>query len=134
MFITTIRLPTHLRTRWMDVAHSITESNREQLFSDLTKFVDKRTIIASFMFGLDLVRENNPRSHTKNRMRITISYESDWNAKGRVTTLVTQRKADKSSRERLCRCCSGICVTVDPREIRVDGLWRYSSKPCAHTY
>lgn len=61
------RLPTHLRTRWVDVAHSITESGREPRFSDLTKFVDERARISSTMFGLDLVRENNPRSHTENR-------------------------------------------------------------------
>lgn len=51
----------------MDVAHSITESGREPRFSDLTKFVDERARISSSMFGLDFVRENNPRSHTENR-------------------------------------------------------------------
>lgn len=68
------RLPTHLRTRWVDVAHSITESGREPRFSDLTKFVDERARISSSMFGLDLVRENNPRYHTENRNRHTISH------------------------------------------------------------
>lgn len=50
----------------MDVAHSITESGREPRFSDLTKFVDERGRISSSMFGLDLVSENNPKSHTEN--------------------------------------------------------------------
>lgn len=106
------RLPTHLRTRWVDVAHSITESGREPRFSDLTKFVDERARISSSMFGLDLVRENNPRSHTENRNRHAISHESDWNVKGKVTSLVTQSKADKSGSGRYCRCCSGTCVDL----------------------
>lgn len=107
-----IRLPTHLRTRWVNVAHLFTEYGREPQFSDLTKFVDERARISSSMFGLDLVRENNPRSHTENRIRHAISHESDWNDKGKVTTIITQSKADKSFSERYCRCCSGTCVDL----------------------
>lgn len=35
------RLPMHMRTRWVDVAHEITELGREPRFSDLAGFVDK---------------------------------------------------------------------------------------------
>ena len=45
----------HLRAKWVDVAHSINEPasgrpGREPRFSDLTKFVDEKSRIASSMF------------------------------------------------------------------------------------
>ncbi|CAC5361142.1 unnamed protein product [Mytilus coruscus] len=50
------RLPMHMRTRWVDIAHSISESGREPGFSDLAKFVDEKSRIASSMYGYDLCR------------------------------------------------------------------------------
>ena len=52
----------HLRAKWVDVAHSINEPasgrhGREPRFSDLAKFVDEKSRIASSMYGLDLTRE-----------------------------------------------------------------------------
>ena len=59
------RLPMHLGARWADVAHSINEPalgypGREAKFSDLAKFVDEKSRVASSMYGLDLSRENTP--------------------------------------------------------------------------
>ncbi|CAC5413504.1 unnamed protein product [Mytilus coruscus] len=51
------RLPMHLRVKWVDVAHSITESGREPRFTDLTKFIDQKSRIAASMYGLDLAKE-----------------------------------------------------------------------------
>ena len=53
------RLPMHLRAKWVDVAHSINEPasgrhGREPRFSDLAKFVDENSRIASSIYGLDL--------------------------------------------------------------------------------
>ena len=57
------RLPMHLRAKWVDVAHSINEPasgrlGREPTFSDLAKFVDEKSRVASSMYGLDLTKEN----------------------------------------------------------------------------
>ena len=54
----------HLKAKWVDVAHSINEPDsgrhgREPRFSDLAKFVDEKSCIASLMYGLDLTRENS---------------------------------------------------------------------------
>jgi hypothetical protein len=38
------RLPMHVRGKWVDVAHSITESSREPHFSDLVQFGTGRHI------------------------------------------------------------------------------------------
>ncbi|XP_055998880.1 uncharacterized protein LOC130047581 [Ostrea edulis] len=57
------RIPMHLRTKWVDIAHSITESGREPRFSDLVKFVDDKSRVANSMYGLDLTREI--KSHVK---------------------------------------------------------------------
>ncbi|XP_071124292.1 uncharacterized protein [Mytilus edulis] len=65
------RLPMHTRTRWVDIAHSISESGREPRFSDLAKFVDEKSRIASSMYGYDLCRENN-QNKTDNRVNIII--------------------------------------------------------------
>ena len=116
------RLPTHLRPKWVDVAHSITESGREPRFSDLSRFVDEKARISSSMFGLDLVRENS-RSHVENKVRHTLSHESEENVKDKVTTLVTQSKAVKSSSESCCSCCSGTRVDLGScRKFKLMGI------------
>ncbi|VDI64456.1 Hypothetical predicted protein [Mytilus galloprovincialis] len=51
------RLPMHMRTKLIDIAHSIGESGREPRFSDLAKFVDEKSRIASSMYGYDLLEK-----------------------------------------------------------------------------
>ena len=43
------RLPMHMRTKWVETAHIISESGREPRFADLSKFVDERSRLASSM-------------------------------------------------------------------------------------
>ncbi|CAG2227643.1 unnamed protein product [Mytilus edulis] len=82
------RLPMHMRTRWVDIAHSISESGREPRFSDLAKFVDEKSRIASSMYGYDLCRENN-QNKTDNRV-FTSKHLNNDTVNSKVTTLSTQ--------------------------------------------
>ncbi|KAH3751191.1 hypothetical protein DPMN_185740 [Dreissena polymorpha] len=57
------RLPTHVRIKWFDVSHSISESGREPCFnSDLSQFVDEKTRAAISMYGVELIKENTRSS------------------------------------------------------------------------
>ena len=53
----------HLRTKWADIAYFIsepvrgTDPGREPRFSDLTKFVDEKSHVASSMYSVDLTKE-----------------------------------------------------------------------------
>ena len=56
----------HLRAMWADVAHSINEPasgspGREAQVSDLGKFVDDKSRVASSMYGLDPAREKKSK-------------------------------------------------------------------------
>ena len=108
------RLPMHLRARWADVAHSINEPalgypGREAKFSDLAKFVDEKSRVASSMYGLDLSRENTPNKggrgphsqHQSNADRI------------KVTTIATSGETEIAKPERKCGCCSGTCYNLE---------------------
>lgn len=57
------RLPMHLTTKWTDVAYLIrepvrgTNPGREPRFSELAKFVDEKSCVASSTYGVDLTKE-----------------------------------------------------------------------------
>jgi len=54
------RMPMHMRTRWIDVAHDINvRSDKEPTFSDLVRFVDKMSHLAGSMYAVDLVKDNH---------------------------------------------------------------------------
>ena len=93
------RLPTYMRVKWVDVAHSIMESGREPRFSDLSKFIDQKVRVANSTYGLDLVRES--KSHK--------SHGSHKESEVKVTTLNTQNKEVVKSEQIECVCCSGTC-------------------------
>ena len=96
------RLPTYLRVKWVDVAHSIMESGREPRFSDLSKFIDQKVRVANSTYGLDLVRES--KSHVSHK-----SHGSHKESEVKVTTLTTQNKEVVKSEQIECVCCSGTC-------------------------
>ncbi|CAG2254433.1 unnamed protein product [Mytilus edulis] len=77
------RFPMHMRTRWVDIAHSISESGREPRFSDLAKFVDENHAL------LVLCMVNS-----------------------KVTTLSTQSLNNTAKYEHKCKCCTGTCVDL----------------------
>ncbi|CAG2233547.1 unnamed protein product [Mytilus edulis] len=104
------RLPMHMRTRWVDIAHSISESGREPRFSDLAKFVDEKSRIASSMYGYDLCRENN-QSKTDNRV-FTSKHHNNDTVKSKVTMLSTQSLNNTAKYEHKCNCCTGTCVDL----------------------
>jgi hypothetical protein len=54
------RLPMHLRSKWVEIAHMINESGREPKFSDQARFVDEKSRVANsmHMYGIDIVKEN----------------------------------------------------------------------------
>ena len=98
------RLPTYLRVKWVDVAHSIMESGREPRFSDLSKFIDQKVRVANSTYGLDLVRES--KSHVSHKSH---GSHKESEVKTKVTTLTTQNKKVETSQRTSCVCCSGTC-------------------------
>ena len=101
------RLPMHVRAKWVDVAHSINEPasgrlGREPTFSDLAKFVDEKSRVASSMYGLDLIKENS-QSKGSNGSASTV----------KVTTLAISRDNETVKHERKCGCCSGTCSNLE---------------------
>ncbi|CAG2242208.1 unnamed protein product [Mytilus edulis] len=104
------RFPMHMRTRWVDIAHSISESGREPRFSDLAKFVDEKSRIASSMYGYDLCRENN-QNKTDNRV-FTSKHHNNDTVNSKITTLSTQSLDNTANYEQTCKCCTGTCVDL----------------------
>ncbi|XP_053376745.1 uncharacterized protein LOC123527045 [Mercenaria mercenaria] len=98
------RLPMHLRTKWVEVAHAITESGREPCFTDSTKFVDEKSRVACSVYGLDLVK-----NESQSKVDKLTNCKSDTHVKGRVTMLTTRTGNEKPRFERKCYCCSETC-------------------------
>ncbi|XP_053381765.1 uncharacterized protein LOC128549256 [Mercenaria mercenaria] len=101
------RLPMHLRTKWADIAHSIYESGREPSFSDLTRFIDERSRVASSVYGIDIVKENVQYKGTKQPHILPGNVVKD-----RVTTLSTCTENEKPKFERKCSGCFGSCIDI----------------------
>ncbi|XP_045206017.2 uncharacterized protein LOC123558205 [Mercenaria mercenaria] len=100
-------LPMHLRTKWADIAHSIYESGREPNFSDLTRFIDERSRVASSVYGIDIVKENVQYKGTKQPHILPGNVVKD-----RVTTLSTCTENEKPKFERKCSGCFGSCIDL----------------------
>ena len=81
------------------------DPGREPRFSDLAKFVDEKSRVASSMFGVDLTKENSQSNHD----RATPGKNQNNGAK--VTTLAANSKGEVKT-ERKCICCSGTCLDV----------------------
>ena len=106
------RLPMHLRAKWVDVAYSINEPasgrpGREPSFSDLSKFVDEKSRIASSMYGLDLTRENSQFKGSKGSPS-----NQQGNGEVNVNTLVITSENQTVNHKRKCGCCSGTCFKL----------------------
>ncbi|CAG2222126.1 unnamed protein product [Mytilus edulis] len=103
------RLPMHLRVKWVDIAHSITENGREPRFSDLANFIDKKSRLASSMFGLDLVRENS------NTYRKDIDKHTDMNTREKVSTFASNNMyvSKATTQDRKCIYCNGTCNNLE---------------------
>ena len=101
------RLPMHMRVKWVDVAHSITETGREPRFSDLAKFIDQKSRLATSMYGLDLVKESSNRKNVDSHF--------DTKTKEKVSTFVSNSThASKSNtHDSKCICCDGKCKYLD---------------------
>ena len=63
-----------MRAKWVDIAYSISETRQGykplegtafSRFSDLAKFVDKKSRVASSMYGVDLTKEYSQPKHEK---------------------------------------------------------------------
>ena len=108
------RLPMHLRAKRADVAYSINEPasgspGREARFSDLAKFVDDKSRIASSMYGLDLARENK---QSKGGRGPPGKHQSNEDNKVKVTTLAISTESETAKSQRKCGCCSGTCSNI----------------------
>ena len=88
------RLPMHLRSNWVDVAYLISEPNkgmnpgREPCFSDLAKFVDEKSRVASSMYSVDLTKENSQSNHDR------ATPGKNQNNMAKVTTLAVNSKGE----------------------------------------
>lgn len=102
------RLPYHVRSKWVDKAHSITESGREPCFSDLVRFVDERARVATSMYGLDLAQESGHKNSVDKTSK-TAKPSNQTSSKPNVTTLATNSVNDKYVYTKKCYCCSGKC-------------------------
>ncbi|CAC5425025.1 unnamed protein product [Mytilus coruscus] len=103
------RLPMHLRVKWVDIAHSITETGKEPRFSDLANFIDKKSLLASSMFGLDLVKENS------NTCRKDIDKHTDMNTREKVSTFASNNMYvnKATTQDRKCIYCNGACNNLE---------------------
>lgn len=94
------RLPMYLRVKWVDVAHSISESGREPKFGDLSKFVDDKSRVASSMYAADLNNTTSkPDFKTSNKTR----------TEGKSNTYVTHGDCATRDQNVTCLCCSKDC-------------------------
>ena len=101
------RLPTHIRVKWVEVAHNINESGRVPRFSDLSKFVDEKSRIANSMYSYDLCKNNDfIKKETRNSSG---KYYS--NDRPKVTTLNTHTEENGHESSK-CICCSGNCAEL----------------------
>jgi len=102
------RMPMHMRTRWVDVAHDINvRSDREPWFSDLVTFVNKMSQLAGSMYAVDLVKDNYAHSNGH-----VLDVRSDNIVKTKVTTLTTNADNHSTQPKRKCSCCSDKCKTL----------------------
>ena len=104
-------LPMHLRSKWVGVAYLISgpargmNPGRDPRFSDLAKFVDKKSCVASSMYGVDLTKENSQSKYE------SASSGSNQYNRIKVTPLAVNSKAEVKF-GRKCICCSGTCSDV----------------------
>jgi hypothetical protein len=106
------RLPMHVRRRWVDISHSITQSGREPVFSDLVKFVEERAHVATSLYGLDLANEKGCGKSAEGS-----TFKSKPNSatrKNSVTSFATNSAVSTPMYKppRKCYCCSGSCVDL----------------------
>ena len=105
------RLPMHLGTKLADIAYFIsepvrgTDPGREPHFSDLAKFVDEKSRVASSMYGVDLTKKTIQSKHEK------ASPSKNQNNTVKITTLATNSEGGVKH-ERKCSCCSGTCIAL----------------------
>ncbi|CAG2190453.1 unnamed protein product [Mytilus edulis] len=105
------RLPMHMRTRWVDIAHSISESGREPRFSDLAKFVDENhALLVLCMITIFVEKTIRARLHD-NRV-FTSKHHNNDTVKSKVTMLSTQSLNNTAKYEHKCNCCTGTCVDL----------------------
>ncbi|CAG2214645.1 unnamed protein product [Mytilus edulis] len=104
------RLPMHLRVKWVDIAHSITESGREPRFTDLTKFIDQKSRIAASMYGLDLTKERADIKGSSGMRNKPHDYVRE-----RVSTYATNNlhTSENVKHEQKCICCNGTCRYIE---------------------
>ncbi|CAG2201460.1 unnamed protein product [Mytilus edulis] len=104
------RLPMHLRVKWVDIAHSITESGREPRFTDLTKFIDQKSRIAAFMYGLDLTKEKADIKGSSGMRNKPHDYVRE-----NVSTYATNNlhTSENVKHEQKCICCNGTCRYIE---------------------
>ena len=81
------------------------DPGREPRFSDLAKFVDEKSRVASSMYCVDLTKENSQSKYER------ASPGKNQNNGVKVTTLAGNSKGEVKT-ERKCICCSGTCSDV----------------------
>ena len=103
------RLPMHLRSKWADVAHFICESGREPRFSDLAEFVDKRSQVASSVYGIEMLKESTASKVHDSKQS---NGQSGSSHRSKVTTLSTSSRNTKQNCNKYCSACLGACADL----------------------
>ena len=92
-------LPMHLRSKWVDAVYLISGPARcmdpgmEPRFSDLAKFVEKKSRVASSMYGVDLTKENSQSKYER------ASSGENQNNGIKVTPLAVNSKGEEKLKE-----------------------------------
>ena len=86
-----------------NIAYFISDPGRMPRFSDLAKFVDEKSRVASSMYDVDLTKETIQSKHEG------ASPSKNQNNGVKITTLATNGEGGVKY-ERKCICCSGTCI------------------------
>ena len=99
------RLPGYMKSKWVELAYSITKKGQSVKFTDLCKFVNERASLESSMFGLDFanaLKQAPSQGKPGNSRGVHDKYSYNKGYQG--TSLATAGSVPNK-----CRCCSGTC-------------------------
>ena len=100
------RLPSYLKSKWVEKAYRINEQGRSVSFKDLSEFVLERANIENSMYGQEYANEVKQRAQNKPQQSRGTGNRPNFNRN--VGTAFTTA----GGREYPCRCCGGKCTRV----------------------
>ena len=98
------RLPSYMKSKWVEKAYRINETGRSVKFKDLYEFVLERAMIENSLYGQEYANESKQRQNKNSQSRGSAQRSNANRSTG--TTFSTTVK------EYPCRCCGGKCSRV----------------------